>query len=153
MKRIFVLFLSVCCALVLFSCTETEQNNETTINYIGEHECFTISDVSFTLNEDGRRFEGGKISFHDSSLSDSVSSYSYSFYTLRTNGERNAFHGQTGSSTIPGESVSLETNLGISASNSRNMIIGLEQGLWFELKITKLDGTEIIYTIQLTIVE
>ena len=153
MKRIFALFLSVICTLVLFGCTETEQKNETTINYIGEHEYFTLSDVSFTLNEEGRRFDGGKLIINNSSLSDSVSSYSYSYFTLRTNGERNAFHGQTGSSTIPGESISLETRLGISGSNSRGMIENIEQGLWFEMKITDMDGIESIYTIQLTVVE
>ena len=154
MKKLIATILAFVCVIGLSGCSNTKQAEEITYNFTGEHECFAISNGSITLSGGGQPFSGEEQEFYGGELTvtkpeifEDVTSYSTSFYTLYENGERNQFQ----SSTTTGEtgiSAPIGEELG-SVSTTGSMIGNLEDGLWFELKTTDLNGRENTYQIQL----
>lgn len=153
MKKLIAMILAVVCVIGLSGCDNAKQPEEITYNFIGEHECFRISNGSITLkqpfSDEKQGFYGGELTITQPDIFENVTSYSTSFYTLHENGERNQF--QSSVVTNPtGISVPVEEQLG-SISTTGSMIGDLEQGLWFELKTTDMNGAENAYQIELTL--
>ena len=154
MKKLIATILASLCAIGLSGCSNGRQAEEITYHFTGAHECFSISNGSITLSggeqpfsSEGQEFYGGELTITQPEIFENVTSYSTSFYTLYENGERNQFQSSTTTSET-GISAPVGEELG-SVSTTGAMLSNLEQGLWFELKTTDLDGTENTYQIQL----
>ena len=154
MKKLIAMILAFICVVELSGCSNGKQAEEITYNFAGEHVCFTISNGSITFSGGGQPFSGEEQEFYGGELTvtqpeifEHVTSYSTSFYTLYENGERNQFQSSTTTSET-GISTPVGEELG-SVSVTGSMLSNLEQGLWFELKTTDLDGRENTYLIQL----
>ena len=150
MKKLIVLLLALVCVLALTGC----QERASTYSFRGEHEYFTISNGSITLEDKEIVFDGGNVEITQSGFFDEVASYTTTFYML-TNGEQkvilsnNKIH-QTG------EAMSIDSDLGsISGKcvlgNGVKSVDDLKDNLWFELKTTNLNGVENIYQIKLVV--
>ena len=150
MKKIIALVLTMFIVLCMSSCTKTEQNDVRTFRYAGKHECYTISDVSFSFSYEGSELDYGTLKI--TKEFDFIASYTLSFYTLRSNGERNVFYTQQ-STDLAKENLSRAKPLGKSSSTGSNIIINLEQGLWVELKVMDAEGDETSWGMKLDLVE
>ena len=154
MKKLIAMVLAFVCVIGLSGCSNGKQAEEITYNFIGEHECFAISNGSITFGGGGQPFSGEEQEFYGGELTvtqpeifENVTSYSTSFYTLYENGERNQFQSSTTTSET-GVSAPIREELG-SISTTGAMIGNLEEGLWFELKTTDAEGTEHVYQIEM----
>lgn len=156
MKKLIT--FALVCLLVLTGCNNEKQVS--TYSFHGEHEAFTISNGSIILSEEEEVFHGGELKTTQSGLFDEMDSYSTAFYTL-IHGEQEILHSNTvidqtdGSITINWEeddlgSISSEAPFISSKFESMNE---LKENLWFELKITYLNGEEKVYQIPLTFTE
>ena len=154
----------VICTVVLFGCSKTDIKNEvseSTINanknpsgtylFSSENESIKITNGSIIFGETNEVFSGGNLEILQPDLFADISSYSTTFYTLLNNGERNDFH-STNVTGVRNGADSINNDLGSSSSNGF-MVINLEQGLWFELKTTDINGTENIYLLELTVTD
>lgn len=126
----------------------TEQGKTTTYYFCGENEYFRISNGSIILTDAEQKFNAGELTITQPGRFEKVTSYSTCFYTL-VNGERDIFHSTNATGLTDGFSPN-GTKLGNASSNGF-MIRNLEQGLWFELKTTDMNGSENVYEIQLTL--
>ena len=155
MKKIIT--FTLVCLLVLTGCNNAKQVS--TYSFHGEHEAFTISNGSIVLSDEEEIFHGGEFKTTQSGLFDEMASYSTAFYTL-INGEQEIIHSNTvidqtdGSVAISWEEDDLGSISGehLLSSTYKN-IDELKENLWFELKITDLNGEEKVYQIQLTFIE
>ena len=148
MKKLIALFLALVCVLALAGC----QERVSTCSFRGEHEYFTISNGSITLEDKEIVFDGGNIEITQSGFFDEVASYTTTFYML-TNGEQkiilsNSEINQTGEATTIDSDLGSISGEGILGNEVKN-VDGLKDNLWFELKTTDLNGTENVYQIQL----
>ena len=152
------------CIVVLFGCSKTDIKNEvseSTINanknpsgtylFSGENESIKITNGSIIFGETNEVFSGGNLEILQPDLFADISSYSTTFYTLRNNGERNDFD-STNVTGVRNGAESINSDLGSSSSNGFR-IINLEQGLWFELITTDVNGKEDKYLLELTVIE
>ena len=120
-------------------------------SFSGENEFIKIGNGSIVFGETNELFNGGNLEILQPNLFVDVSSYSTTFYTLLNNRERNDFH-STNVTGVRNGADSINNDLGSSSSNGF-MVINLEQGLWFELKTTDVNGTENIYLLELTVTD
>ena len=152
MKKLIELFLALVCVLALAGC----QERVSTCSFRGEHEYFTISNGSITLEDKEMVFDGGNIEITQSGFFDEVVSYTTTFYML-TNGEQKVILSNTVISQT-GDATSIDNDLGsISGEgilgNEVKSIDNLKDNIWFEFKTTDLNGKENIYQIQLLVTE
>lgn len=152
MKKLIALFLALVCVLALAGC----QERVSTCSFRGEHEYFTISNGSITLEDKEMVFDGGNIEITQSGFFDEVVSYTTTFYML-TNGEQKVILSNTVISQT-GDATSIDNDLGsISGEgilgNEVKSIDNLKDNIWFEFKTTDLNGKENIYQIQLVVTE
>ena len=150
MKKTIALVLTMFIVLCMSSCTKTEQNDVRTFRYAGKHECYTISDVSFSFSYEGSELDYGTLKI--TKEFDFIASYTLSFYTLRSNGERNVFYTQQ-STDLAKENLSRAKPLGKSSSTKSDIIINLDQGLWAELKVMDAEGNGTSWEMKLDLVE
>ena len=152
------------CTVVLFGCSKTDIKNEvseSTINanknpsgtylFSGENESIKIVNGSIIFGETNEVFSGGNLEILQPDLFADISSYSTTFYTLLNNGERNDFY-STNVTDVRNGAESINSDLGSSSSNGFS-VINLEQGLWFELITTDVNGKEDKYLLELTVIE
>ena len=152
------------CTVVLFGCSKADIKNEvseSTINanknpsgtylFSGENESIKITNGSIIFGEINEVFSGGNLEILQPDLFADISSYSTTFYTLRNNGERNDFH-STNVTGVRNGAESINSDLGSSSSNGFR-VINLEQGLWFELITTDVNGKEDKYLLELNVIE
>ena len=150
MKKLIALVLALVCVLALSGC----QERASTCSFRGEHEYFTISNGSITLDDKEIVFDGGNIEITQSGFFDEVASYTTTFYML-TNGEQKIILSNTEINQT-GETTSIDSDLGsISGEgilgNEVKSVDNLKDNIWFELKTTDLNGKENIYQIQLVV--
>ena len=152
------------CIVVLFGCSKTDIKNEvseSTINanknpsgtylFSGENESIKITNGSIIFGETNEVFSGGNLEILQPDLFADISSYSTTFYTLLNNGERNDFY-STNVTGVRSGAESINSDLGSSSSNGFR-VINLEQGLWFELITTDVNGKEDKYLLELNVIE
>ena len=152
------------CIVVLFGCSKTDiksEVSESTINanknpsgtylFSGENESIKITNGSIIFGETNEVFSGGNLEILQPDLFADISSYSTTFYTLLNNRERNDFH-STNVTGVRNGADSINSNLGSSSSNGF-MVINLEQGLWFELITTDVNGKKNVYILELSVIE
>ena len=164
MKRLLVLLLALIYTIALFGCSNSGTENEVTestdianknpsgtYSFSGENEFIKIANGSIMFGETNELFNGGNLEILQPSLFVDVSSYSTTFYTLLNNGERNDFH-STNVTGVGNGADSINCDLGSSSSNGF-MVINLEQGLWFELITTDVNGKESVYLLELSVIE
>ena len=154
----------VICTVVLFGCSKTDIKNEvseSTINanknpsgtylFSGENESIKITNGSIIFGETNEVFSGGNLEILQPRLFTDISSYSTTFYTLLNNGERNDFY-STNVTGVRNGAESINSDLGSSSFNGFR-VINLEQGLWFELITTDVNGKEDKYLLELIVIE
>lgn len=164
MKKLIALLWAFVYAIALFGCsnsdTEPEESELTgiaskktsvTYSFSGENEFIKIGNGSIVFGETNELFNGGNLEILQPNLFVDVSSYSTTFYTLLNNRERNDFH-STNVTGVRNGADSINSNLGSSSSNGF-MIINLEQGLWFELITTDVNGKKNVYILELSVIE
>ena len=164
MKKLIALLWAFVYAIALFGCsnsdTEPEESELTgiaskktsvTYSFSGENEFIKIGNGSIVFGETNELFNGGNLEILQPNLFVDVSSYSTTFYTLLNNGERNDFH-STNVTGVRNGAESINSDLGSSSSNGFR-VINLEQGLWFELITTDVNGKEDKYLLELTVIE
>ena len=164
MKKWITLFLGLICILSLAGCMNREIDTENTItqeesqlrqtatySFFGENEYIQITDGSIVISDKNEIFDGGELEILQSELFENVTSYCMTFYTLRSNGERNEFHVVNATGVTDG-ATAISGRLG-GCSGNGFIIVNLEQGLWFELITTDSDGSENVYQLELTLSE
>lgn len=164
MKRLLALLWALLYMITLFGCSDSHTENEVseatgianekpsgTYSFSGGDEFIKITNGSIVFGDTNELFNGGNLEIIQPDLFVNVSSYSTTFYTLLNNGERNDFH-STNVTGVRNGADSINNDLGSSSSNGF-MVINLEQGLWFELKTTDVNGTENKYLLELTVTD
>lgn len=164
MKKFIALLLALACVLSMSGCSKSDTENEAskpiyntnkkpsgTYSFYGENEVIKITNGSVVYGEIDELFNGGNLEILQIDLFADVRSYSTTFYTFLNNGEKNVFH-STNVTGVRDGATSITGDLGSSSSNGF-IIINLEQGLWFELKTTDINGTENIYLLELTVTD
>lgn len=164
MKKFISLLLALSFVLALFGCSNADIENELseptdntnpkpsgTYSFSGENEIIKISNGYIVYSETDELFSGGNLEILQADAFANVRSYSATFYTFLNNGERNDFH-STNVTGVRDGATSISGDLGNSSSNGF-MVVNLEQGLWFELKTTSVNGTENVYLLELTVIE
>lgn len=158
MKKLIILMLAMVCLFAMTACNTGNQEQVLTYSYSfsGENECFSISNGAISLGDTEEVFEGDNLEVVQSSLFADVVSFSTTFYTMR-DGEKciilsNHVVDQTGDSVYVNGSLGSISGADVISGTVEN-IDDLKENLWFELKTTKLDGTENVYQLQLTLSE
>ena len=149
-------FISFVLVLVFVVSLTACNNAKSIYSFRGEHEYFSISNCSIVLSNKNELFDGGNLEVTHSELFKDVASYSTTFYTL-INEERRTI---LTNSVIDQTSGSVDVNGDLGSISGDDIIDSkianieeLTENLWFELKITDLNGKENIYQIQLTLTE
>lgn len=164
MKKLRVLLLTLISLMALLGCAKADTENEIpesasitntkpsgTYSFSGENEFIKITNGSIMFDETNELFIGGNIEILQPDLFANVSSYSTTFYTILNNRERNDFH-STNVTGVRNGADSINSDLGSSSSNGF-MVINLEQGLWFELVTTDVNGKQNVYLLELSVIE
>lgn len=164
MKRLLALLLALIYMLALFGCSNSDTENKVsestgianrkpsgTYSFSGENEFIKISNGSIMFGETNESFNGGNLEILQPDLFVDVRSYSTTFYTLQNNGKRNDFH-STNVTGVRNGADSINSDIGSSSSNGFR-VINLEQGLWFELKTTDVNGKDNVYLLELSVIE
>lgn len=163
MKKLAALLMAVLFAAALFGCSRTDGGGGTSepasdvpkpsgaYSFGGENEILRISNGSVVYGERNETFDGGDLEILQPELFADICAYSVRFYTLRGDGQRNEFHVTEATGARDGAD-SIHGNLGSFSANGFQ-VINLEQGLWFELKTTDVNGAENTYLLQLTVTE
>lgn len=164
MKRFSALLMALIYSLALFGCSRSNEEFNApestsmeskkpsgTYFFSGENEYLKLTDGSIVFGDTNEAFYGGNLEILQPDLFSDVCSYSTTFYTILNNGERNDFHSTTVTGVRNGAD-SINRDLGSSSSNGF-MWIHPEQGLWFELITTDVDGNERVYLLELSVIE
>ena len=164
MKKLIALLLILVCAATLFGCNKADtadavpkatnnapQRYTGSYQFFGENEYLKITNGSIDFDETNESFYGGTLEVLQSDLFVDVRSYSTTFFTLLSNGQRNNFHTAIASGVWNGANA-ISGDLGSSSSNGF-MVVYLEKGLWFELITTDVNGIENVYLLELTVVQ
>ena len=164
MKKLMVVFWVLVCTATLSGCNIADtadavpkatnnapQRYTGSYQFFGENEYLKITNGSIDFKETSESFYGGELEVLASDLFVDVRSYSTTFFTLLSNGQRNNFHSTTASGVWDGANA-ISGDLGSSSSNGF-MVVYLEQGLWFELITTDVNGNENVYLLELTVVK
>lgn len=157
MRKLIAMVVVFVCMLTFVACNHAEQEQVTIYSFRGEHDYFAISNGSFALSDTEEVFDGGDLQITQSGVFEAVTSYSTTFYTL-TNGEKgiilsNGVIDQTGGYVNVDGDLGKTSGKGIIIGSKVKSIEELKENLWFELKTTDLDGTEMVYQIRLTLTD
>ena len=164
MKKLMAVLFVLFCTATLFGCNKADKVDEVpkatnhapqrytgSYRFFGENEYLKITNGSIDFKETNESFYGGDLDVLQSDLFGDVRSYSTTFFTLLSNGQRNNFHSSIASGVRDGANA-ISGDLGSSSSNGF-MVVNLEQGLWFELISTDVNGNEYVYLLELTVVK
>ena len=157
MKKMMALVSALVCVLVLAGCKNAKQVQGSTYTFRGEHEYFVISNGSIVFSDTEEVFRGGYLEITQSDFFEDVASYSTTFYTI-TNGKRKIILSdrvidQTGSSVDVNGELGSVSGEDVIFGNKISNIDELKENLWFELKITDLNGEDNVYQIKLIVTE
>ena len=153
MKKLVVIAFVLFSVLSAAACGNAEQEDIKKYSFYGESEYFTLSDGCIVFDDEREAFYGGVLEAVDPALFSDVKSTSVSFYTFKSNGERDVFSTRKEYSAT-GEPTRFGGSLGKTASNTPDLLRKIEQGgLWLEVQTVDTADREAVYQLELTVTE
>ena len=155
MKKLIALVLTLIFVLSLVGCSTAELQTSV-YSFSGASEYFTISNGVIVLDDSTEAFYGGNICADEDFFAEATS-YSVTFY-ISSDGEKKVilsskvvdltgetvdFYGEVGS--ISGDDVLTQ--------NKIDEIDDLRYNLYCDLSVTNKDGTESVYSVQMSLTE
>ena len=149
-----LLVLFFCCCLMLTGCGASSKGEPSLVVYSfkGENEQFSISNGVIVLTPNEEIFYGGDLAEKQEALSDVVE-YSAAFYAVSGNEQKILL--SSGAADKTGTGLDISGPMGKIAGDiiSRAQIEDLQNGLFFELKTTGVNGEQHQYQMQLTLTQ
>lgn len=150
-----LLVLFFCCCLILTGCGASSGSEPSLVVYSfkGENEQISISNGVIVLTPNEEIFYGGDLTGKQEALSDVVE-YSAAFYAVSGNEQKTLL--SSGAADKTGTGLDISGPMGKIAGDdiiSRAQIENLQNGLFFELKTTGVNGEQHQYQMQLTLTQ
>lgn len=155
MKRALILILILTFALSFAGCSTTELQTSV-YSFSGANEYFAISNGVIVLDDSTEAFYGGNISADEDFFAEATS-YSVTFY-ISSDGEKKVILSSK-VVDLTGETVDFSGEVGsisgddVLTQNKIDEIDDLRYNLYCDLSVTNKDGTESVYSVQMSLTE
>ena len=159
LKRLFAFIFAIMCFGVMVGCSEKEASEQELVVYSfsGSDGQIAVSNGVIVMSPDKDVFYGGDLEVFNEELCTDIASYSTTFYTMNK-GKRNTILSNSVVDQTDG-SVNVSGDLG--KMSGANLLIGnkvdasedLLHSLFFELRITPINGEQRVYEVQMEVTE
>ena len=155
MKNSLILILILALVFSFAGCSTTEQQTSV-YSFSGANEFFSISNGVIVLDDSTEVFYGGNLSADEDFFTEATS-YSATFY-ISSDGEKKVILSSK-VVDLTGETVDFSGEVGsisgddVLTQNKINGIDDLRYNLYCDLSVTNKDGTESVYSVQMSLTE